>query len=255
MGSRTMLPEVRVGGPVPRYELLEWRERYGVVAGITVRGTGAEPFDLGLAVSAAPVGEVLARWRSFRAAVPGFTGVIVSRQVHGTDILWHEAARGMIIEDASDGHATGTAGVLLSVSAADCIPVYLLDPVRRMVALLHAGWRGTAAGILAHGLKLLCARGSNVEDVVMHCGIGICGRCYEVGSEVLTACGVPALADVKPELDLRSVLKRQAQEHSVENISTSHLCSAHGGADFFSHRASGGADGRMVAYLGFPLDR
>ncbi len=252
MASPTIAGEVRVEGSVPRYELPEWRERYGVVAGITLRGTGAEPFDLGLAGLAAPVGKVMTRWRAFRAAVPGFAGVVVSQQVHGTNLLWHQSARGMNIEDAADGHATQTAGVLLAVTAADCIPVYLVDPVCRAAALVHAGWRGTASGILAQAVALLRAHGSNVENVVIHCGIGICGLCYEVGSEVLTAFGDPAQAGEKRGLDLRTVLIRQAREQGVENISTSELCSAHGGAEFFSHRASGGADGRMVAYLGFP---
>jgi YfiH family protein len=250
-----MPAEIRVAGPVPRYELPEWRERYGVVAGITVRGTTAEPFDQGLAGLKAPVGEVMERWRMFRAAVPGFTGVVISHQVHGATVLWHDSARGMIIEGVADGHATATPGVLLAVTVADCIPVYLVDPVRRAVALVHAGWRGTAAGVLSQGLALLQSHGSNVENVVIHCGIGICGQCYEVGSEVLRACGDRASAGESRGLDLRSVLKKQAGEHSVENVSTSHLCTVHGGPEFWSHRGSGGADGRMVAFLGFPLNQ
>ena len=254
MDSQVLPAEMRADAPVPRYELTEWRERYGVSAGITIRGNGAVPFDLGLAGVTTPIGEILPRWRAFRAAVPGFTGVVISQQVHGTKVLWHEAARGMIIEDGADGHATAAPGVLLAVSVADCIPVYLVDPVGRRVALLHAGWRGTAAGVLGQGLELLAARGSLVENVVIHCGIGICGECYEVGSEVLTACGVPAPEGIRQRLDLRSILKRQAREMSVAKVSTSDHCSAHGGSEFFSHRASGGAAGRMIAYLGFPLE-
>lgn len=253
MANDTLPAELFVDGAVPRYELPEWRERFGVVAGITVRGNGAEPFDLGLAGCQAPVGKVLSRWRALRAGVPGFSGVVVSQQVHGNTVLWHDGIRGMVIEDGADGHATATPGVLLAISAADCVPVYMVDPVGRAVALVHAGWRGTAAGILGQGLQLLLGRGTQVENVIMHCGIGICGLCYEVSSEVLTACGDPAPAGVKRGLDLRAVLKRQASELGVDTVSTSHLCSAHGGAQFFSHRASGGADGRMIAYLGFPL--
>ncbi len=239
-----------VPGPVPRYELTEWRERLGVLAGITGRGAALPGFDLGLGGSIAPVGAVLERWRAFRAAVPEFGGTVVSRQVHGTRILWHERAQGLVILDAADGHATGRAGILLAVTAADCVPVYLVDPVRRLIGLLHAGWRGTGAGILALGVRVLSDRGSLVENVSIHCGVGICGSCYEVGSEVFEGCGLAAPALGRGRLDLRSLLLEQARAAGVHSVSTSQFCSAHDDARFFSHRRSGGADGRMVAYLG-----
>ncbi len=246
----TIRSEDPVPGPVPRYELSEWRERFGVLAGITGRGGESPGFDLGLGGSTAPVGVVLERWRAFRAGVPGFEGAVVSRQVHGTRIRWHERAEGLVILDAADGHATATAGILLTVTAADCVPVYLVDPIRRLVGLLHAGWRGTAAGILGAGVRVLAERGSRVENVSIHCGVGICGACYEVGSEVFEGCGLAAPSLGRGHLDLRRLLLEQARAAGVNSVSTSQFCSAHDGDRFFSHRASGGADGRMVAYLG-----
>jgi hypothetical protein len=239
-----------VPGPVPRFELAEWRERYGIVAGITGRGPSVPPFDLGLAGTAAPVGQVLQRWHDLEAAVPGCRGLVVSRQVHGTRVAWHDALRGLTILQGFDGHATATPGAYLAVSAADCVPVYVADPVRRTVALLHAGWRGTAGKILTRGLAELTGRGSRVEDLVVHCGVGICGRCYEVGPEVFAGCGVPAPAGGRGGLDLRELLAEEARAAGVETVSTSQFCSAHDAGLFFSHRASHGADGRMVAYLG-----
>ncbi len=244
------MTESPVPGPVPRFELAEWRERYGVVAGITGRGQQALPFDLGLAGRSAPVGQVLQRWHDLEAAVPGCTGLVVSRQVHGTTVVWHDAVRGLAILQGVDGHATATPGLFLAVSAADCVPVYIIDPLRRAVALVHAGWRGTSGRILTRGIAALVNRGSRVENLAVHCGVGICGRCYEVGSEVFRACGLPSPADGKGRLDLREILAGQAREAGVETVSTSLFCSAHDPRLFFSHRASGGADGRMVAYLG-----
>ena len=85
----------------------------------------------------------------------------------------------------------------------------------------------------------------------MHCGVGICGSCYEVGSEVSDRFGLaPQTTPVR--LDLRGVLARQAQELGVQQVTVSPWCSAHDRGRFFSHRASGGRDGRMVAYLGGP---
>jgi YfiH family protein len=242
------MTEVPAEGPVPRFELVEWRERYGVVAGITGRGKPSSPFDLGLA-GRTPVAAVLDNWSALQRSLSEFSGVIVSRQIHGTRLLWHQSGSGLVIREGADGHATGTPGLLLAVTAADCIPVYLLDPARRVIALLHAGWRGVASGILALGVELLCAHGSSVENLLVHCGVGICGLCYEVGSEVLLSCGVAPPPAGKGPLDLRGVLATQAANMGVGIISTSQFCARHDPA-FFSHRGSGGADGRMVAYLG-----
>ncbi len=152
-----------------------------------------------------------------------------------------------------DGHATAAPGILLTVTVADCIPVYLVDPVRRAVCLLHSGWRGTAGGILSRGLQLLQERaGSQAADVVVHCGVGICGPCYEVGSEVMTGCGLRHEGAGPWHAELREVLASQARSLGVGEVSTSQWCSAHDRPRFYSHRASGGRDGRMVAFLGLP---
>jgi YfiH family protein len=232
-------------------ELAEWAARYGVVAGITTRGRG---FSLGL-WSEENVGQVMTRWRALRAAFqPRFPALLLSHQVHGAEVRWQRhAAAGWLILDGIDGQATGTPGLLLTITVADCIPVYLTVPHKRVVALLHAGWRGCAAGILERGVEVLKSTGfARGPEIIMHCGVGICGSCYEVGSEVLTALGRgPAVAP--GHVDLRAVLVRQAQALGLTTISVSPWCSAHERDRFFSHRASGGRDGRMVAYVGLPL--
>jgi hypothetical protein len=243
------MTETPVPGPVPRFELAPWRE-FGVVAGITGRGSGSPPFDLGLAGSSTPVGVVMNNWRRLRQCFPNFQSVVLARQNHGTAIRWHTGGIGLVIQDDLDGHATDRPGCLVAVTVADCIPVYIADPVRRQVCLLHAGWKGIAAGILAAGLAEMEAQGSSVDNLLIHCGIGICGRCYQVGSEVFVACGLAPPEDGKGWLDLREVLIRQARQAGVSHLSVSPFCSAHDADRFFSHRASGGADGRMVAYLG-----
>lgn len=241
------------GGTVPRMELAEWRNRFGVVAGVTTRGTAAAPFDLGLSGDG-PVGTALADWARFRAAEPGFPLVTLGRQVHGTEIVWHEGGRGWLIVDGIDGHATAARGVLLTVTVADCAPLYLLDPTRGAMALLHAGWRGASARILERGFRLMAGRaGCLPSDIIMHCGVGICATCYEVGSDVFEAFGRPAPADGKGPLDLREQLVAQAEALGIGQISVSPWCSAHDQQQFHSHRRSKGTDGRMVAYLGMPL--
>jgi hypothetical protein len=241
------LSEVPVGdAAVPRLELTDWAERYGLVAGITTR-----PLSLGL-WSDEPVGQVIGRWRAFHAAFGArFPAIVLSHQVHGTEVQWHETLpEGWLILDGMDGHATSDRGVLLTVTVADCIPVYLTVPHKGAIALVHAGWRGTAAGVLGRCVELLKWRGfAKASDIVMHCGVGICGNCYEVGSEVAVRFGLSGSV----QLDLRAVLAQQARELGIEEVSVSPWCSAEGRDRFFSHRASGGRDGRMVAYLGLPL--
>lgn len=248
----TVVREAEAPGEFPRYELAEWRERYGVVAGITGR-----PFDLGL-WTRDPVGEVMTRWRRFRDAL-GFGRYILGHQCHATDVAWHPSAPAAgrssewIVADRIDGHATDAGGTCLLVTVADCIPVYLVDPARRAIALLHSGWRGSAGGILARGVALLAERaGSAPADLVMHLGVGICGPCYEVGAEVVEGVGLRADGDGPWHVDLRERLLHQAGQLGVRTTSVSAWCSAHDRDRFYSHRASGGADGRMVAYLGLP---
>jgi len=248
------LAESSIGdAAVPRMELSAWAERYGLVAGITTRGVGAAPFSLGL-WSDEPVGHVFTRWRALRAAFAArFPTLVLSHQVHGNVVQWHESLpEGWLVLDGFDGHATNQQGTLLTVTVADCIPVYLAVPQKGAIALLHAGWRGAASGVLGRGVELLKWRGfAKSTDIVMHCGVGICGVCYEVGSEVATCFGLPESATPVP-LDLRAILARQAHELGIEQVTISPACSAHNRDRFFSHRASGGRDGRMVAYLGRP---
>ncbi len=249
-----LLAETPIGdAAVPRMELAAWAERYGLIAGITTRGVGAAPFSLGL-WSDEPVGHVFTRWRAFRAAFAArFPALVLSHQVHGNVVQWHETiSEGWLVLDGFDGHATNERGTLLTVTVADCIPVYLAVPQKGAIALLHAGWRGAAAGVLGRGVELLKWRAfAKASDIVMHCGVGICGACYEVGSEVATCFGLPESAAPVP-LDLRAILARQAQDLGIEQVTISSACSAHNRDRFFSHRASGGRDGRMVAYLGRP---
>lgn len=243
------IDEVRLPGAVPLWEIPGWRQAHGVVAGISGRGEGPQPFDLGL-WTAQPVGEVMARWRAFRAALPECPSQVLAHQVHGADVRWHDHRDGWTLLEGVDGHATATPGLLLTVTVADCVPVYLLDPVGRAIALLHAGWRGTAAGILGHGVAALASRGSHVENLLMHTGVAISGPRYQVGREVIEGVGQVADGEGPWYLDLRSVLAEQATVLGITKVSSSHHCAAEPLERFFSHRRSGGRDGRMVAYLG-----
>lgn len=249
--TRPLLREQPLDQPPPRLELPGWRSAFGVVAGITSRGPLDQPFDLGLA-GRAPAGEVLPRWHAVLNAAGPCRAMVAARQEHGTRVLTHTTPpeEGVALADGADGHVTRLPGILLGVTLADCVPVYLVDPVARVIGLLHAGWRGVAGGILAGGLAAMHRLGAAPARVRIHLGVGICGDCYEVGPAVLAACGRPVGTGRPGLLDLRGVLAEQAEAAGVEALSRSPWCAAHDDGRFFSHRASGGLDGRMVAYLG-----
>ncbi|HEX5574922.1 MAG TPA: polyphenol oxidase family protein [Gemmatimonadales bacterium] len=253
--AQTHVTEISVPGKIPRFEIPAWRELYGVRAGIT--GRGAEPgrgFDLGL-WSKEPVGEVMNRWLGLRRQMADFNAVVLGNQVHGVAVMQVDEADGWVQIEGIDGWVTTNPGILLTVTVADCVPIYLIVPGQGM-ALLHAGWRGTAGGILSRGVeRLLAATSSDPSQVVMHCGVGICGTCYEVGSEVMIGCGMPAEGPGPWHLDLRDRLVEQARAVGLRSATTSSWCSAHHNSHFFSHRRSGGRDGRMVAYLGMEAEK
>ncbi len=236
---------------VPLYVVTDWADRFPwLFAGITHAGFGPDPFDLRLfgepASQRAP-----ARWKDLLQG-SAFEAIVHAHQVHETRIVVHDGARKGILEaeGAADGHATADPGVLLAVTVADCVPVYLLDADARAVALLHAGWRGTAAGILPRGIALLGRRwGADPGRLLVHLGPAICGACYEVGPEVFRALGEEVPPDAAP-VDVRGVLARQANAAGVppESITVSELCTLCGDGNLFSHR--GGRSERQVAVLG-----
>jgi polyphenol oxidase len=225
-----------------------WGARHGVAAGITDRATGSLGFW-----TAEPVGEVMGRWREFRRAMaPRFPAIVMAHQVHGTRVLWHEGVGpGWHLIDGADGHGTTQQGLLLLVTVADCVPVYLAAE-GRAVALLHAGWRGVAGGILEAGVAALAEQaGVRPADVAMHTGVAICGKCYEVGPEVVEAVSGRTTAG-KERLDLRGQLAARAGALGITDVSSSPWCTSCHHDRFYSHRASGGDAGRLIGWLGLP---
>lgn len=226
-----------------------WREDWPwLVQGITASGPD-RGWDLGL-FGAEPTGSVQARWEELGAAA-GSDGVVVSRQVHGNTVIVHDGpVRGRLVADPADGHLTRRPGLLLAVSVADCVPVYLVDPKARAVGLLHAGWRGAASGILEGAVTSLAERfGCDARALHLHLGPSICGGCYEVGPEVHEALGEPVPSGPAP-VDLPANLARRASGLGIaaDRSSRSAHCTRCGDVDLFSHR--GGDGGRQMGFLG-----
>jgi copper oxidase (laccase) domain-containing protein len=123
------------------------------------------------------------------------------------------------------------------VLVADCLPVALAGPGG--VAMLHCGWRGLAAGIVARGAETVSA-----ESAAVGPGIGPC--CYRVGPEVLARFeGLGGGVAVGPMLDLAEVARRQLRAAGVERIESAGLCTSCEPQLFFSHRRDGERSGRQ----------
>lgn len=244
--------EDRASCDVPLWTHPEWTARWNwLVQGTTGSGEDAD-WDFGLSGDQA-VGAALGRWRRLREAL-GVKGAVHARQVHGSRLAAHRnpVSPGLLVMEGFDGHVTAVPDFLLTVSVADCVPVFMVEPERRNIAVVHAGWRGVAGGIVEAALEAL-GGGDNAlgtQGVWVHAGPAICGSCYEVGPEVHAAVN-PSLAvpDAARPVDLRAAIAHRAAGAGVlpERITRSTHCTRCGLGRFFSHR--GGSASRQMAIL------
>lgn len=84
-----------------------------------------------------------------------------------------------------DYMVTALSGVALMVETADCVPLVVVDPVKKVVALVHAGWRGALSGIVAQALHAMFMRGCDPQDIQAYCGPAARGCCYEVSKDFI----------------------------------------------------------------------
>lgn len=203
--------------------------------------------------------------------------VVIGRQVHGAQVACWDGPPPVAFDDAKgdrpevDGHVTAARRLGLLVQVADCLPVALATPER--VAMVHCGWRGVAAGIVARAVAELDAGPgattghdgagagpgfgpSAPGQIVAVVGPGIGRCCFEVGPEVLEPfADVPSAVDAPRDrddggmLDLRRVVEARLRAAGVERVEHVDLCT-HCRADlFFSHRRDGGVTGRQCGIV------
>lgn len=228
--------------PLLQFEPVGEFDRHGVRAFTTTREAGS----FGLS-GEAPVGDVMTRWTTLQQEVAGEgPRVALGRQLHGTRVLEHSGNwTGWLRTGEADGHIALERGTALAVTIADCVPVFIAHP-SGVVALLHSGWRGTAARIVDVAIGALAKAGRPPAELLIHLGPAICGRCYEVSAEVrqqLT--GMPA--NRPGNVDLRSIIADHARAAGVKELSVSQWCTRCDNDRFFSHRA--GDAGRQAAVI------
>jgi polyphenol oxidase len=174
-----------------------------------------------------------------RAGLP-LERVAQGRQVHGA-VVRRVARLPVEVEDA-DGQATPLEDAGVLVLTADCLPVALA--AHGAVAMVHAGWRGLADGVIEEGVAALREVGGR-SDVVAAIGPGAGGCCYEVGDDVRTALGQEPLGAPAP-IDLKALARERLLRAGVATVHDCGVCTMCTDPElFFSHRRDGPVTGRQ----------
>jgi purine-nucleoside/S-methyl-5'-thioadenosine phosphorylase / adenosine deaminase len=294
--------DASINPPVPPIYLLAGFAAYpDLVQGCTTRCRPAGPWgpasDWNLKRRGADPARADANWAAFATTlgIPG-TRMVAPEQIHGTEVAAvteADAGLGTLAGqrgiEGADALITHTPGLLLLAGSADCVPVFVYDPVTPAVGLAHAGWKGTAGRIAERTVQAMVQNyGSDPARLVAVIGPSIGPCCYDVGGEVVEAIrdaypgaddewqGEPPLlvwsrrrpawkdqqdlprseaeSDEKPFLDLWQANRRSLllAGLAAENIAIDGVCTAETTELFYSHRAEGGRAGRFVAFLGLP---
>lgn len=236
--------------------------------GVTLRGPADAPLNLSFSVT--DNAEAVRANRARACALFGFEigDLVVPAQVHGASVAvvgWKNRSAGALspataIPDC-DALVTDTPGLLLGITIADCLPVFLLDPVRQVIGLAHSGWRGTAGGIAVRALEAMAqAFGTRPEDCLAALGPCIGPDGYEVDARVYeafspsNACAPGIFAPTRFghwSLDLAAAVRHQLRVCGVPETAISLApWRTHRDTDlFFSHRLHSGCP-RMGAFLG-----
>lgn len=194
---------------------------------------------------------------------------VCSAQTHTVNIrMVTEADRGKGVTRKTDysdvdGLITDIPGIVLVTFYADCVPLYFLDTVRKVIGLAHSGYRGTLQRMGSCMIETMCREyGCKREDIRAVIGPSICVDCYEVGEEVAEEFAqafpgetlsilLPGKRAGKYQLNLweanRSILKEAGIRE--ENLTVTDLCTCCNEKELFSHRASKGQRGNLGAFL------
>ncbi len=171
---------------------------------------------------------------ALQEAGAGQMPLVTVGQVHGDRVViadprgpWSTVGD---LGDSADGLATAVPGLCLGIYVADCAPVYLVDPVRRAIALLHSGKKGSALGIVRRGLRLLTvAYGSRPADILVQIG--------------------PCIRPPHYEIDFAQSIREEARQAGAQVVLDCGDDTAAEPQCYYSYRMEKGRTGRMLAFL------
>ena len=200
--------------------------------------------------------------------------MVLSQQTHTTNIrIVTDEDRGKGITRERDytdidGLITNVPGICLVTTYADCVPLYFLDPVKKVIALSHSGWRGTVGKIGKKTVELMHDNfGSDPADILAAVGPSVCQDCYEVSAdvtdrfkEVFDRSAWDELFYEKPDgkyqLDLWKANEKIFLEAGIreDHIAVTNVCTHCNSGILYSHRAMGDKRGNLCAFLALKQD-
>ena len=201
--------------------------------------------------------------------------MVFSQQTHTTNVRVVTAAdRGMgmvrpLEYQDVDGLVTNVPGICLVTFYADCVPLFFVDPVKRVIGLSHSGWRGTVGKIGKVTIEKMAEQfGSDPEEIFTAIGPSICQECYEVSEDVILEFQKAfdekyweklfyKKKNGKYQLDLWEANHIIFLEAGIkeEHISMPGICTCCNPEFLFSHRASHGRRGNLAAFLGIRREK
>ncbi len=201
------------------------------------------------------------RIRLCEALSLNFSRLVVPGQVHSAHTAW--ISKPTHLPDV-DGVATVERDLPILLHYADCVPIIIFEQHLQAVCVVHAGWRGTAAGIVRGAVRLLQQEiSAKPELMVAAIGPAIGDCCYQVGDDVSRQLGASVndseglirFENEIPHPDLQAINAMQLLEAGVSEIDVSSHCTACHPDLFYSHRHSAGQTGRQGAIAGLKLNK
>jgi hypothetical protein len=253
-----------------RYYSFDSLDESGVMHAALTRHGGVSPqpwssLNVGATVGDVPGNVHENRLRSFQAFGRPFESLFDVWQVHSKEIVCAQAPRPPDqTHQKADAILTDRPGVTLFMRFADCVPIFLYDPVKKVVGLVHAGWLGTVQQVAAVAVEAMRAcYGSRPQDILAGIGPSIAAHHYEVGPEVVAQVQVAFGADAaglllsanggsvegRALLDLWAANRLALERTGVRRVEVAGICTACNLEDWYSHRGEKGQTGRFGALI------
>ena len=178
--------------------------------------------------------------------------VVKPKQVHSAEVKFVYTP-GEIA--ATDALISNSNSIVLSIQVADCIPLFLADPLNGIIGLVHAGWRGIEKRIISDTVNIMVQKGGSRKGIIAFMGPSIRQCCFEIGPEVSKKFPIDCLINGNQDrsfLDLQQVATNQLIDSQVldKNILSSEECTKCNPDKYFSYRRSGEKAGRMIGVIG-----
>lgn len=195
--------------------------------------------------------------------------IVMANQVHGNFVkrVSSEDVKEDLFSPAkfeADGLVTNTPGITLVIFSADCIPILFFDPAQKVIAAVHAGWRGTAQAIAAQGVRAMEELGSRPADIRCAIGPGIGPGCFETDEDVpeemakrlgnWTERYRKALGNGRFQVDLKGLNGEILRQAGIleQNLAVSGECTCCRHEKYWSHRFTKGQRGSQGAVIMLP---